>query len=79
LEVVRYAEDIGNRTSGRKFDAGETNVRLWSGEKEKLEVSSKKKYAFHSEKCKYSHERAELYQMFEYTEKWICSINGDAS
>jgi transposase-like protein len=39
LEVVRYAQEHGNRAVGRKFDVDETNVRRWSAEKEKTRKS----------------------------------------
>jgi hypothetical protein len=69
LEVFRYATKLGNRVTGRKFDVDESNVRRWSGEKEKLEGISKWKCAFHGEKCKYPHVEAELYQYVTNTRK----------
>jgi hypothetical protein len=62
LEVVRYAQEHGNRAAGRKFDVDEMNVRQWSGEKEKVEGICKKKCAFHGRKCKCLHMEAKLYQ-----------------
>jgi hypothetical protein len=69
LEVVRSAQEHGNRTAGRKCYGDETNVRWWSGEKEKLEGISKKKCAFHGKKCKYPHVEAKLYQYVMNTRK----------
>jgi transposase-like protein len=37
LEVVRYAQEDGNRAARIQFDVGGTNVKRWPGE-EKLEV-----------------------------------------
>jgi hypothetical protein len=69
LEVVRYAQDHGNRAAERKFDEDETNGRRWSGEKEKLEGISKKKCAFRGKNCKYPHVEAELYEYDMNTRK----------
>jgi hypothetical protein len=62
LEVARYAQEHGNIAAGRKFYVDETNVRWWSGEKEKLEGISKKKRALRGKICKYPHVEAKLYQ-----------------
>jgi hypothetical protein len=43
--VVRYAQEHGNRAVGRRFAVCGTNVRRWSGEKEKIKGISKKKCA----------------------------------
>jgi hypothetical protein len=69
LQVLRYAQEHGNRAAGRKFRVDETNVRRWSGEKQKLEGISKKKCAFRGKKCKYPRLEAELYQYVMNTRK----------
>jgi hypothetical protein len=65
LEVVWYTQEYRSRTTRRKFDVYETNVRWRSGEKEKPEGISKKNMHFVVISC------------YEYIEKWICGIDGD--
>jgi hypothetical protein len=69
LEAVQYTQEHGNRAAGRKFIVDGTNVRQWSGEKEKLKGISKKKCAFRGKNCKYPHVEAELYQYVVITQK----------
>ena len=36
LKVIEYAEKLNNREAGRKFGVGESSVRDWSKQKDKL-------------------------------------------
>jgi hypothetical protein len=36
LKIITYAEAHGNRAAGREYVVGESNIRLWRKQKERL-------------------------------------------
>lgn len=53
LQVVRYAQEHGNRAAGRKFDVDEKNVRRWILTKDALEKTSQNRQSFRGKKAKF--------------------------
>ena len=71
LEVVRFAQENGNRAAGKKFDVNEVNVRRWIEAKDALEKTSKNRQSFRGKKAKYPELETEL---MGYVRKIISSI-----
>jgi hypothetical protein len=45
LKIITYAEADGNRAAGREYDVGESNIRLWRYQKERLQKLPRSKMA----------------------------------
>ena len=45
LKIITYAEADGNRAAGRDYDVGESNIRLWRYQKERLQKLPRSKMA----------------------------------
>ena len=46
LNVIKKAEEIGNREAGRLFEIDESNVRLWQKNKDKISQGSRSRRSF---------------------------------
>ena len=53
LQVVAVAEETNNVQAANRFDIGESNVRNWRKQKEKLKKTPSYKYALRGSKCKW--------------------------
>ena len=45
LKIITYAEAHGNCAAGREYDVGESNIRLWHKQKERLQKLQHSKMA----------------------------------
>jgi hypothetical protein len=45
LKIITYAEAHGNCAAGREYDVGESNIRLWRKQKERLQKLPRSKMA----------------------------------
>ena len=68
--MVKYAEEHGKRTAGRKYDVDPKNICRWVDQKTSLEKTNKNKQAFRGKESKYPQVETEL--LHTYTKQADC-------
>lgn len=78
LKAVQYALEHGNRAASRHFSVGETSIRYWRGQQEKLQATNKSRRAFHGAKCrKYPQVEEQLVQHIRGLRQDCCAVSLD--
>lgn len=78
LKAVQYAQEHGNRAASRHFDVGETSIRYWRAQEEKLKTTNKSRRAFRGAKTgKYPQVEEQLVQYVRNLRQDGCAVSLD--